>query len=172
MLTVAHAIVEDIRSVKFRIKGNTSIRQTENTTDVYSKSLISCADIRLSDPQCCMTSYSKETSTCRIDTSKSERCSNETEPQERWRFIQRNSYPKMTCTGCISFDNSLYLISEDQLDWTTVKEECEHLGGKLVELETSNENEFIKNEVRTRNTGVSGYWIGGYDFYSDNDMEW
>ncbi|VDI63527.1 interferon-induced helicase C domain-containing protein 1, partial [Mytilus galloprovincialis] len=54
----------------------------------------------------------------------------------------------------------------------TLIENCEHLGGKLAELETSEENEFIKNELWTRNTGVSGYWIGGYDFYSDNDMEW
>lgn len=34
-----------------------------------------------------------------------------------------------------------------------IKESCKCLGGKLLELETSEENEFIKDEVRTLNTG-------------------
>ncbi|CAG2239548.1 unnamed protein product [Mytilus edulis] len=51
-------------------------------------------------------------------------------------------------------------------------ENCICLGGKLLELETSEENEFIKDTVRTLNTGVEGYWIGGYNFNNDNDMEW
>lgn len=34
-----------------------------------------------------------------------------------------------------------------------IKESCKCLGGKLLEIETSEENEFIKNEVQTLNTG-------------------
>ncbi|CAG2196643.1 unnamed protein product [Mytilus edulis] len=48
----------------------------------------------LSDPQCCLASYSKGASTCRIDTS--ERCCGETETLDEWRFIQRHSYHNCT----------------------------------------------------------------------------
>ncbi|VDI50457.1 Hypothetical predicted protein, partial [Mytilus galloprovincialis] len=51
-------------------------------------------------------------------------------------------------------------------------ESCQGLGGKLVELETQEENEFIKNEVMTISSGVEGYWIGGYNFNNDGDLEW
>ncbi|CAG2204140.1 unnamed protein product [Mytilus edulis] len=124
----------------------------------------------LSNPQCCVASYSKVTSTCRIDNS--ERCCDENEFHDGWTYLQRNSYLTMTCRGCISFNNSLYLISEEHLDWSKAKANCECRGSELAKLETFEENEFIKREVKTRNTGVSGYWIGGYDFYNDNVMEW
>lgn len=34
-----------------------------------------------------------------------------------------------------------------------IQENCIFLGGKLLELETAEENEFIKDTVRTLNTG-------------------
>lgn len=34
-----------------------------------------------------------------------------------------------------------------------IQENCKWLGGKLLELETSEENEFIKDTVRTLDTG-------------------
>ncbi|CAC5416553.1 Fibrinogen-like protein A,Ryncolin-4,Angiopoietin-related protein 7,Ficolin-1-B,Techylectin-5A,Ficolin-2,Ryncolin-1,Tenascin-R,Fibrinogen-like protein 1,Angiopoietin-1,Tenascin-X,Fibrinogen C domain-containing protein 1-A,Ryncolin-3,Tenascin,Techylectin-like protein,Fibrinogen C domain-containing protein 1,Ryncolin-2,Angiopoietin-related protein 6,Techylectin-5B,Angiopoietin-related protein 2,Angiopoietin-2,Microfibril-associated glycoprotein 4,Ficolin-1-A,Ficolin-1,Fibrinogen C domain-containing protein 1 len=88
--TVVNAIDEDVRSETFQTKGSTRIVQTENTIDVYCKSIIACAGMCLSDPQCCLASYSKGVSTCRIDTS--ELCCVETETFDEWRFIQRNSY--------------------------------------------------------------------------------
>ncbi|VDI53195.1 Hypothetical predicted protein, partial [Mytilus galloprovincialis] len=54
----------------------------------------------------------------------------------------------------------------------TSTESCKCLGGNLLELETSDENEFIKNDLKTLNTEVEGYWIGGYNFNQDQDMEW
>ncbi|CAG2213935.1 unnamed protein product [Mytilus edulis] len=74
----------------FKTKGRTRIVQTENTTDVYCKSIIGCADMCLSDQQCCFASYSKGASTCRIDTS--ERCFVETETLDEWTLIHHNSY--------------------------------------------------------------------------------
>ncbi|XP_071123396.1 fibroleukin-like [Mytilus edulis] len=44
----------------------------------------------LTDPQCCLASYSKGTSTCRLDTSGL--CCIEAESLEGWRLIQRNSF--------------------------------------------------------------------------------
>ncbi|CAG2213936.1 unnamed protein product [Mytilus edulis] len=92
--TVINAIDEDVISETFKTKGSTRIFQTENTTDVYCRSIFACAGICLSDSQCCVASYSKAASTCRIDTS--ERCCAETETLDEWRFIQRNSYHDCT----------------------------------------------------------------------------
>lgn len=89
---IVNAKNEDVRSGSFKTKGSTIILQSENTTDVYSMSLISCADMCLSDPQCCVASYLKGTSTCRIDTSA--RCCVETKPLTGWRFIEKKSYRK------------------------------------------------------------------------------
>lgn len=50
-----------------------------------------------------------------------------------------------------------------------IKENCKWLGGKLLELETSEENEFIKDTVRTLNTGGSSIlkykYKNTYDIY-------
>ncbi|XP_071123401.1 macrophage mannose receptor 1-like [Mytilus edulis] len=86
--------------------------------------------------------------------------------------IRRNNYLPITFPGSITFGNSKYSIIPEYEEWENAKENCKCLGGKLVELETSEENEFIKDEVRTLNTGVEGFWIGGYNFNHDDDMEW
>ncbi|VDI44995.1 Hypothetical predicted protein [Mytilus galloprovincialis] len=78
----------------------------------------------------------------------------------------------MTNTRSIRFGNSTYCIIEEHEEWAKAKESCQGLGGKLVELETQEENEFIKNAVTTISSGVKGYWIGGYNFDNDGDLEW
>lgn len=90
--TVVNAIGDNVRSEKFKHQSSTVFIQTENTTDVYSESMISCAGICLSDPRCCVASYSKGTSTCRIDTS--EQCCVGKEPNDGWKFIEQKSYRK------------------------------------------------------------------------------
>lgn len=40
-----------------------------------------------------------------------------------------------------------------------IKENCKCLEGMLVEMERSELNEFIKNEVRTRNTGGNCFFL-------------
>lgn len=87
----ANANDETIRTEIYTTKGNTKVLLTENTTDVYSRSMISCANTCFLNPQCCTASYLKETSTCRIDTSSS--CCTKIEPDTGWRFIRRISYP-------------------------------------------------------------------------------
>ena len=49
-----------------------------------------------------------------------------------------------------------------------IQENCICLGGKLLELETSEENEFIKNTVRTLNTG--GTSILKYEYKNTYDV--
>ncbi|VDI39716.1 Hypothetical predicted protein [Mytilus galloprovincialis] len=132
--------------------------------------MIECALLCLSSRQCCLASFSGEKSTCRID--KSEKCEIGTETINGWKTIRRDIYLPMTNTRSISFGNSTYCIIEEHEEWAKANESCQGLGGKLVELETQEENEFIKNVVITISSGVNGYWIGGYNFNNDNDLEW
>ncbi|CAG2248499.1 unnamed protein product [Mytilus edulis] len=161
---------ENVRGKTFKIEGSTRLLQTENTTDTYSESMVACAVLCLIDHRCCVASFDRGTSICRIDSSG--RCNIVTEPQAEWWIIRRSSYLPLTCTGCINFEGSSFSIFEEQLGWEKAKENCELLGGKLAEFETLEENEFIKDELMTRNTGARGYWIGGFNFHNDNDMEW
>lgn len=87
---VVNAVNKDVKFEKFKTKDRTLILETDNSTDVYSESLFSCAGICLSDPHCCVASYSKGASTCRMDTS--ERCCVETEFLDGWMLIQKQSY--------------------------------------------------------------------------------
>ncbi|CAG2200931.1 unnamed protein product [Mytilus edulis] len=118
----------------FTVKSGETIMSSCNTTDVYSESKLKCGAMCVLHDACCVASFSKESSICRLDIT--ERCCVATNPAIGWSVMTRNQYRK------------------------------------LVEMETSMENEFIKNEVKTRNTGVKGYWIGGYNFNQDDDMEW
>ncbi|CAG2244638.1 unnamed protein product [Mytilus edulis] len=154
----------------FTVKSGETIMSSCNTTDVYSESKSKCGAMCVLHDACCVASFSKESSICRLDIT--ERCCVATNPAIGWSVMTRNQYIPATCAGCISFGNSMYSIIEDFTEWEKAKENCKCLGGKLVEMETSEENEFIKNAVRTRNTGVQGYWIGGYNFNNDNDLEW
>ncbi|CAG2188313.1 unnamed protein product [Mytilus edulis] len=143
---------------------------SQHTTDVYLKSQSACAAMCLLDNKCCVASFSKESSICRLD--RTENCCVATDSVTGWNVMTRNQYMPATCAGCINFGNSRYSIIEDLTEWEKAKDNCKCLGGKLVELETSEENEYIKDKVRTLNTGVHGYWTGGYNFNNDSDMEW
>ncbi|VDI44996.1 Hypothetical predicted protein [Mytilus galloprovincialis] len=154
----------------FRVKSGETIMLSCASTDIYTNSRAACTTMCLLHDKCCVASFSKELSICRLDIT--ENCCVVTENATGWSVLTRNQYIPATCAGCISFGNSMYSIVEDYTEWEKAKENCKCLGGKLVEMETSEENEFIKNEVRTRNTGVKGYWIGGYNFNQDDDMEW
>lgn len=78
--TLVNANNEDGKEKRFKTKGGTIIHQTENSSDVYSESLILCASLCLSNPKCYVASYSKGRSMCRIDIS--ERCCVETESND------------------------------------------------------------------------------------------
>ncbi|CAC5411763.1 unnamed protein product [Mytilus coruscus] len=159
-----HAEIIEKKKNILTVKRGETILSAHYTTDVYSKSQCLLHD------KCCVASFSKESSICRLD--KTENCCVATDIATGWNVITRNQYIPMTCAGCISFANSMYSIIKDLKEWEKAKENCKCLGGKLVQLETSEENEFIKDKVRTLNTGVNGYWTGGYNFNNDNDMEW
>ncbi|CAG2205631.1 CLEC3A [Mytilus edulis] len=158
------------KEVILQATGSTRALQSKTTVDVDSASKIECALQCLSNRECCLASFSEGTSTCRIDNS--EKCDIKTETINGWTTIRRNIYFPMTNSRSISFGNSKYCIIKEQEEWMKANESCQGLGGKLVELETQEENEFIKNDVMTLSSGVEGYWIGGYNFNNDGDLEW
>ncbi|CAG2246567.1 unnamed protein product [Mytilus edulis] len=165
---LVNANVKEFKS--FQTTGSTRALQSQNTIDVDSASMIECALLCLSNRQCCLASFSDGQSTCRIDNS--EKCEIGTETITGWNTIRRDIYLPTTNTRSISFGNSTYCIIEEHEEWQMANESCQGLGGKLVELETQEENEFIKNALMTISSGVEGYWIGGYNFNNDGDLEW
>lgn len=54
-------------------------------------------------------------------------------------------------------------------DWDTAKENCREAGGKLVKIESEDENQFIKTEYL--NAG-GRYWIGLSDLDHNGQWEW
>ncbi|CAC5411762.1 unnamed protein product [Mytilus coruscus] len=165
-----HAEIIEKKKNILTVKRTETTLSSHYTSDVYSKSQSTCATMCLLHDKCCVASFSDESSICRLD--RTENCCVATDIATGWNVMTRNQYVPMTCAGCISFGNSVYSIIEDLTEWEKAKGNCKCQGGDLLELETSEENEFIKNEVRTLNTGVDAYSIGGYNFNNDNDMEW
>ncbi|XP_071123338.1 fucolectin-6-like [Mytilus edulis] len=74
----------------------------------------------LSDPHCCVASYSKGASTCRFDTS--ERCCVGTETLDEWRFIQRKSYHTCNITLTeVAYDKPAEQSSVYSLSYSAAK---------------------------------------------------
>ncbi|XP_071123409.1 C-type lectin domain family 4 member A-like [Mytilus edulis] len=48
---------------------------------------------------------------------------------------------------------------------------CYNFGGKLVELETKEENDFIKDTLTNRNADAL-YFLGGYKFNANDGIRW
>ncbi|XP_039601928.1 C-type lectin domain family 12 member B-like [Polypterus senegalus] len=77
-----------------------------------------------------------------------------------------NTSPDNTCSLCkpggISFNSKCYFISTDKLTWKESRDWCETSGGRLVNIETLEELDFLKSKA------PSYHWIGGYDISKEN----
>ncbi|CAG2256713.1 unnamed protein product [Mytilus edulis] len=107
---------------------------------------------------------------CRLDTS--ENCCTVTILDVGSRTLKQNKYYPPACNECASFGMSSYSIIEVTASWSEAMNNCTCFGGNLAEIATDAENEFITTELFTRNTGAVGYWLGGYNFNNDSDLEW
>ncbi|XP_071160569.1 macrophage mannose receptor 1-like [Mytilus edulis] len=162
-----------INGTKFAIESGKRVVYSAYTTDQFVETKGTCAMMCTLDEKCCAACYNDETSICRLDTS--EHCCVDIEVVNGWEVFKRES-PCTVCTsyGCINYNNgsSFYKIIEEYKQWEDAKISCACLGGKLLEAETPEENNFIKTELRTRATGVQSYWIGGYNFKMNGNFEW
>ncbi|VDI19113.1 Hypothetical predicted protein [Mytilus galloprovincialis] len=78
-----------------------------------------------------------------------------------------------SCTNCYSYATSTYTVFEDQVDWKTARDNCYSIGGKLAELETKGENDFIKNTLTVRNSSAAdAYFLGGYKLNPSDGFRW
>ncbi|CAC5411766.1 MRC [Mytilus coruscus] len=144
-----------------------------HTYDVYSESIIKCAKLCSEQDLCCVASFAELTSICRID--KSENCSLATFSDTGWNIMRKQLYIPPSCTECFSYASSTYKVIEDTLNWEMARDNCYDLGGKLVEMETQDENDFIKSTLTVRNANITGnkiYYLGGFKFKPDEDIRW
>ena len=65
-------------------------------------------------------------------------------------------------------DNHIYLLTDSQLSWTQAEEQAVSLGGHLVTINNSQENQFL---VDTFGIGTP-YWIGLNDIETEGQFEW
>lgn len=83
-------LLVSVTAVKFTIDYNQQIFQSLNTIDMYSDNTVDCAKLCSTQNKCCVASFEKLKSSCRIDTS--ENCSITTR----------------TNTGCVTLNRTLY----------------------------------------------------------------
>ncbi|XP_039598541.1 C-type lectin domain family 12 member B-like [Polypterus senegalus] len=78
-----------------------------------------------------------------------------------------NTSPDNTCSLCkpggIFFNSKCYFISTYEQTWKQSRDWCMTRGGRLVNIESLEERDFIKSKAR------SYYWIGGYDISKENN---
>ncbi|XP_011442489.3 perlucin [Magallana gigas] len=95
--------------------------------------------------------------------------------------VYSNAERPTSCrNGWIHGGDSCYLIRSMTQNWAGAKVVCDFLGAKLLAIETSKENEFIKNELSTLGANHSGsdkdshlkYWTSGTDFQTPGTWLW
>ncbi|VDI53194.1 Hypothetical predicted protein, partial [Mytilus galloprovincialis] len=117
LLYAVNINAKDVES--FQTKRSARATRSVDTSDFDSTSLLVCAQKCLSNRKCCVASFSKGTSTCRLDTS--EKCCIDTETKDGWMTIRRNNYLPITCTGSIKFGTSTYSIIPNYEEWDNAK---------------------------------------------------
>lgn len=79
----------EIGSVYFRLTASHRILVSQNTVDLYSKTLTKCSVLCANNHQCCMASFDEVNSTCRLDYSGN--CCIQMEPGDGLTVIKRKT---------------------------------------------------------------------------------
>ncbi|XP_061188090.1 perlucin-like protein [Saccostrea echinata] len=83
-------------------------------------------------------------------------------------------------TGCepgwVHFQASCYLFKDETENWASAGSICTALQGKLVEIESSVENKFLKNRISHLHPNHTfdnvNYWTGGNDLEREGSYIW
>lgn len=106
-----------------------------------------------------MAKHSTETTVTNINT-KNDIMENETQINH----ISTHNYPD----DAIEFQNHMYCLYDISLSWSEAEKYCIGLGGHLVSINSSEEQQFI--ESLTEACPKNNIWIGGY--LSNNEWKW
>ncbi|XP_062592187.1 perlucin-like [Saccostrea cucullata] len=95
-------------------------------------------------------------------------------------FLYLNAERPTSCRdGWIHGGGSCYLIRSMTQQWAGAQSVCDFLGAKLLIIESSTENEFIKNQLSALTINHSGsndlsakYWTAGTDFQNPGKWLW
>ncbi|BFZ25371.1 hypothetical protein BsWGS_28412 [Bradybaena similaris] len=68
------------------------------------------------------------------------------------------------------YAGACYGFGESQVSWGDAQELCYAYSGKLAEIESSGENVFLKNLVRTKHAPYT--WLGATDIFNEGTWEW
>lgn len=81
------------------------------------------------------------------------------------------SHPAKTCPdGWTKFKSSCYGVGTEKVTWADAQEICRLYGGHLAEIETTAENEFVKELGRSR--GYISVFLGALDTFVDGHWVW
>ncbi|XP_039598898.1 low affinity immunoglobulin epsilon Fc receptor-like [Polypterus senegalus] len=80
-----------------------------------------------------------------------------------------NTSPDNTCSLCkpgwVPFRSKCYFISTNILTWKASRDWCETRRGRLVNIETLEEQDFIKRKAQ------GNFWIGRYNISKENNYQ-
>lgn len=82
--------------------------------------------------------------------------------------------PQKSCAqNWVQYKNSCYLFATNRFSWNGAKAHCEFLGSNLIEIYSSDENNFIKEYIRKKSaSGIQAYWTGGSDIQKEDTFKW
>ncbi|XP_055999470.1 galactose-specific lectin nattectin-like [Ostrea edulis] len=73
--------------------------------------------------------------------------------------------------GWSKHGTSCYKLNKRKSTWKTADQFCRGLSGKLAEIGTKSENDFIKNLIKN-NSGTERAWLGGADTAEEGTWIW
>uniref|UniRef100_A0A8C4T0Y8 C-type lectin domain-containing protein n=1 Tax=Erpetoichthys calabaricus TaxID=27687 RepID=A0A8C4T0Y8_ERPCA len=80
------------------------------------------------------------------------------------------------CTVCpegwLLFNLKCYFFSADTLSWSSSRDMCNSIGGRLVIIRSKEEQEFLLNTISNKEAADKSYWIGLTDQVTEGQFIW